>query len=181
MDNRPARPLHRTIGRIAAATLLLACLNGAAQAQWTWRDHSGRINASDRPPPQDIAEKDILSRPPSRRGAAAPLPASAGQTADPSAVAPSAASAPSGALERAVEARKQAAEQDKAAKDKAEAERLATARAENCRRARNQQTTLESGQRMARTNDKGEREILDDKARAEELQRARTVIGSDCR
>jgi hypothetical protein len=34
---------------------------------------------------------------------------------------------------------------------------------------------------MARTNDKGEREILDDKARAEEAQRARKIVASDCK
>ena len=40
---------------------------------------------------------------------------------------------------------------------------------------------MESGQRMARMNDKGEREILDDKQRAEESRRAREVIASDCK
>jgi hypothetical protein len=34
---------------------------------------------------------------------------------------------------------------------------------------------------MARVNDKGEREVLDDKARADEMRRARDVIASDCR
>ena len=34
---------------------------------------------------------------------------------------------------------------------------------------------------MTRVNDKGEREVLDDKQRAEEIQRTRTVIASDCR
>ena len=41
--------------------------------------------------------------------------------------------------------------------------------------------TLESGMRLARTNDKGEREILDDKQRADETQRTRQdVIAADC-
>jgi hypothetical protein len=34
---------------------------------------------------------------------------------------------------------------------------------------------------MARTNDKGEREILDDKARADEMRRTREIIAADCR
>jgi hypothetical protein len=34
---------------------------------------------------------------------------------------------------------------------------------------------------MARTNDKGEREIMDDAARAAESKRLDTVIASDCK
>ena len=34
---------------------------------------------------------------------------------------------------------------------------------------------------MTRVNEKGEREVLDDKGLAEEMQRARAVIASDCR
>ena len=44
-----------------------------------------------------------------------------------------------------------------------------------------QLATLDSGQRIARINAEGEREILDDEARAEEARRAREVIASDCR
>jgi hypothetical protein len=40
---------------------------------------------------------------------------------------------------------------------------------------------MESGQRMARVNEKGEREVLDDRGRAEEMRQARSVIASDCR
>jgi hypothetical protein len=35
--------------------------------------------------------------------------------------------------------------------------------------------------RLTRTNAQGEREVLDDKARTEEMQRARMIIESDCR
>jgi hypothetical protein len=85
------------------------------------------------------------------------------------------------ALEREVQARRRAAEEEKAAKMKAEEERNAARRAENCRNARNHLAALDSGQRIARMNDKGEREVLDDAARAQEAQRAREVIASDCR
>ena len=63
----------------------------------------------------------------------------------------------------------------------AEEERLAPQRAENCRRARSHLSAMESGQRIARVNDKGEREVLDDRGRAEEMRQAREVIASDCR
>ena len=41
--------------------------------------------------------------------------------------------------------------------------------------------TLDSGIRIARTNEKGEREILDDSQREEEVRRTRDVISADCR
>jgi hypothetical protein len=41
--------------------------------------------------------------------------------------------------------------------------------------------TLDSGQRIARIKADGEREILDDEARAKETRRAREAIASECR
>jgi hypothetical protein len=41
--------------------------------------------------------------------------------------------------------------------------------------------TLDSGQRIARIKADGEREILDDDARAKEMRRAREAIASECR
>ena len=41
--------------------------------------------------------------------------------------------------------------------------------------------SLDSGVRIARTNEKGEREVLSDTARAAETQRTREVIASDCK
>ncbi|MCY7316438.1 MAG: DUF4124 domain-containing protein, partial [Rubrivivax sp.] len=56
------------------AAVLLSTLPTTADAQWRWRDKTGQINASDRPPPRDEPDKDILSRPASvdarRTGAA---------------------------------------------------------------------------------------------------------------
>ena len=52
---------------------------------------------------------------------------------------------------------------------------------DNCSRARSHLATLESGMRIARTNEKGEREIMDDKARADEMQRTRQIMASECR
>ncbi|MCY7317043.1 MAG: DUF4124 domain-containing protein, partial [Rubrivivax sp.] len=93
---------------------------------------------------------------------------------------PTAPRAPT-ALEREVHARKKAADEEKTTRSRAEEERNANLRAENCRGARSQLSALESGQRIARTNDKGEREVLDDKGRADEMRRAREVISSECR
>jgi hypothetical protein len=152
-------------------------------AQWKWRDKDGRITVSDRAPPPGVADKDILARPNAlpARAAAAPAPAVAATPAGVTATPAPAASAPPTALEREVQARRRAAEEEKAAKAKAEEEKQAARRADNCSRARSQMATMESGQRVARVNDKGEREFLDDAARARELQRARDIVSSDCR
>jgi len=159
--------------RLLLAGTVLALAATAAQAQWKWRDKTGQVNASDRPPPMDVPEKDILARPtpePIRRVAAAAPAASAASAAP--------AKTP---LEREAESRKRQAEQEQAAKAKAEEEKLSAQRGENCRRARGHLSALESGQRIARTNEKGEREVLDDRGRADEMRQAREVIAADCK
>ena len=171
-----------------AATLCLSLQCLPAAAQWMWRGADGRVNASDRPPPSGVAEKDIIKkpqadnrqRPPAASAASAPAleaSAAAGAASAPARV----ASAPAAPLEREVQARKQAAERDKAAKAKADDERLAAQRAANCRSARGVAASLENGTRVVRTNEKGEREVLDDRARADVLRRARDAISSECR
>ncbi|HZF78521.1 MAG TPA: DUF4124 domain-containing protein [Rubrivivax sp.] len=168
-----------------AAVLLLAT-SIDVPAQWAWRDANGRVNASDRPPPRGTPDKDIISRPaadPARRAAAPPVAGASAGAAAASAALPGAAAgtAAKGPLDRELEQRKRTAEQEQAAKAKADEERLATQRADNCRRARSQLAALDSGQRIARVNDKGEREILDDRGRADETRLAREVVTSDCR
>jgi hypothetical protein len=195
---RSCRP-HRWLGGSGAVLLLFiaALWPQPADAQWRWRDANGRITVSDRPPPREIADKDILSRPSNaaRQRLAAPAadaasaaeaaaPAVAGVTSAPGggASAPAVgASRPPSQLQAEVEARRKRAEQEQAARAKAEEDKLAAQRAENCRRARSHVATLESGQRIARVNERGEREILDDRARADEMRTARAVIASDCR
>jgi hypothetical protein len=169
-----------------AATLCLSLLSLPAAAQWMWRGADGRVNASDRPPPPGVADKDILKRPladtrPRAPVAAAGTAGAASAAAGPAPAPAPAASAPVTALEREAQARKLAAETERAAKARADEDRLAAVRASNCRTARSQVASLESGVRVVRTNEKGEREVIDDRARQEELKRARDAIASDCR
>jgi hypothetical protein len=158
------------------------CSTFAAWAQtaplpsaWKWRDASGQIVVSDTPPPMSVPDKSILERPPVQRASAAAAAAAA------SAPAPRPTVDNSPKLDPELEARRKAAANEQAAQAKADEQRSAAVRAENCSRATSQLTALVDGQRMVRTNEKGEREVMDDKARAEETQRARAVIASDCR
>ena len=154
-----------------------------AQAQWTWRDRDGKITVSDIPPPREVPDQDILKRPVAKgapRIAQTPGPADAASS--PAAAPPTAQAASAAArVDPELEKRRQAAEQAQAAKKRDEEAQLARQRAENCRNARSHLALLESGQRMARVNDKGERVIVTDEQRRSETERTRAVIASDCR
>jgi hypothetical protein len=169
---------------LAAAwvTCALAAMAQSNGTSWQWRGADGSINVSDRPPPREVPDKDILKRPgPDAARKPAQAAAAQGGVVPGAAAASAPTTAPPTALEREVQARKRAAEQDKQNKAKAEDDKLAAQRASNCRAAKSQVASLESGMRIARTNEKGEREILDDQARSNELRRAREVLSSDCR
>ncbi|WP_233584885.1 DUF4124 domain-containing protein [Aquabacterium soli] len=163
---------------MTAAPLLLAALVALptqAAMQWKWRDAQGQVQYSDRPPPPGVLDKDILKRPSGSARATQALP-SAPEAA------PSAAPLPGlKASDPALEARKRKADAEKEATQKAEEAKQAKTRSENCERARSYQRTLDSGMRVARTSASGEREVLDDKGRAEEDARNRDVIKSNCK
>lgn len=167
------RPLLSTVLGTTIAAVLCLGMATAQAANWKYRDAQGRIVVSDLPPPSGVQDKDILERPtvPVRRAPAAA--ASAVATAAPTAVAQGS--------DPELEARRKKAASEQEQKQKVEQEKDAAQRAENCSRAKSHLAALGDGLRIARTNDKGEREILDDKGRAEEMQRARQVMASDCK
>ena len=161
--------------------------SGTVAAQWKWRDASGQVQYSDLPPPPYVSEKNILQKPQTNQRAAVAAPeASSAEIGNLPASAASAASvpaqvAPAKPAEPELEARRRKAEQEKVAKQKAEEVKAAAVRADNCSRARTQLRSLDSGARIATINAKGEREVMDDKARNDETRRVRSVIASDCK
>ncbi len=174
----------------AAALVLLAGMTLGTHAdavEWKWRDANGRIIYSDRPPPANVPDKAILKRPKGLSGTAAVPPSPSGPSLVPGPEAvvklPAAAASASGPklVEPELEAKRRKDAEAKAAAVKADEARMAAAQAENCKRARGQLKLIEDGGRLSRTNDKGEREILDDKARDEEMARARKAIAADCK
>jgi hypothetical protein len=159
---------------LACGLLCLTALTVAAQ--WQWIDADGRRVFSDRVPPADVPEKNIVKRPGGNRGAAISYP-SATPVAAEAAPAPAATSG----VDKALQEKRKKAEDEQAAKRKVEDDRAAQARAENCGRAQQAKVGLDSGQRIARTNDKGEREFMDDSARAAEAERLQGIISENCR
>lgn len=166
----------------ARLAILLTCwLSTVAFAQWQWLDKDGRPVFSDRSPPPNIPEKSILQRP----GGAlvAPVANAVDAAGDQTAVPPlMVASAPKiSGIDRELADKKKKAEAEQTAQRKAEEDRIAAARADNCKRARSAKAGLDSGIRLSRTNAQGEREIMDDAARAAEAKRVQTIIEADCR
>ena len=168
--------------RIVLVALIAASASVDAVAQWKWRDRNGVVQYSDLPPPGGTPDKDIIERP----AAAQRRPAPVAAAPEGAASAAYASSAPRG-IDPELEARRRKAEVEKAEKSnkdvaarQAEEDRVAMVRADNCRRARASLRSLEDGVRMVRSNENGEREVLDDKMRAEEMARMRSVIASDC-
>jgi hypothetical protein len=160
--------------------LAIACTWAmGASAQWQWVDKDGRKVFSDRPPPQDVPEKNILKQP-HTLGRTAPAAAPASAAAAP-ASAPAAAAPQVSGKDKQLEDNKAKADAAEAAKKKAEEDRMARARADNCARAKRATAALAPGQLVGHVNAQGERGYMDDATRAAELRRADEVIASDCR
>lgn len=173
--------------KFAHMLLLLVGLAGvlplAAHAQWQWIDNAGKKVFSDQAPPPEIPEKNILKRNGAAMAPRVTLQAPPQATDTPAAPANGAKLAavkPTG-VDKDLEEKAKKAEEAEKAKQAAEAKKVAEAKADNCTRARQGKATFDSGIRVARLNAQGEREIMDDKGRAEEQKRLQTVIASDCK
>jgi len=137
----------------------------AAQAQqYKWVDQSGRTQYGDVPPP---GVKAI------------PLRAPAGPAARPASK--DAGKAPLTPAERELEFRRRQKEKEDAAAKNAQAQQAAEAEKQNCENATQVLRSLESGERIARIDAKGERYFLDDAQRAQEIARARQAASSWCK
>ena len=174
---------------------LVAVLTGlsfAASAQWQWIDKDGRKVFSDRAPPTEIQDKNILKRPGNYKppaapvapagDASAPTDAAATPVASPASapVVPASGAKPTG-LDKELEAKKKQAKDAEAAKRKAAEEQVAKAKVENCARAKIAKSTFDSGVRIGHTNAAGQREVMDEPTRAEELKRIQGMIARDCK
>ena len=155
------------------AVLALACAAGAQAQLYKWIDQDGKVRYGDTPPPG--AKTSTVKAPASGEAPAAAPASKDGKEARKE------SKGPLTAAEREQEYRNRQAEQRKRA-EKADSEQRAKAeRDENCQRARNAQRTLESGQRVARTNASGERYFLDEKQIAQELAKAQQAAQQACK
>ena len=174
--------------KAVSKTLLVAIAAGSfcisALAQWQWVDKDGRKVFSDRSPPAEIPEKNILKRPP---GSMTPAPQTSPVAETPAIGASAPLPRPSASAPKVtgqdpqLEAKKKQAEAEEAARKKAEDDKVAKERAENCTRSRQALATLQSGIRVASVNAKGERIVMDDAARAAETKRVQDNVNGSCK
>ena len=177
--------LHKIVLLAVACTWAL----GAA-AQWQWIDKDGRKVFSDRPPPQDLPEKNMLKQPgfagprvttPAAAAPAAAAPATAAASGAAAAPAAPASAAAASGKDKELEKRKAEAEAAEAAKKKAEDDKLAKAKAENCTRAKAAKAMFDSGVPIKQSTAQGERVFLDEAQRNAEAKRIDGVIAADCK
>ena len=155
-------------------TLMLALGSAAAIAGqvYSWTDASGKRHFSDKPPPGVEATKTGI-----RTSSPVPSGPAAGGAQQSTGDAPA---APKTWKEKAEAADKRRTEQaEESAKAQKEADQ-AQRKKDACERATAQLKLLESGARVQRVGDGGEREVLDDAGRAEEIARTRQVMSDAC-
>ena len=150
-------------------------------AQWQWIDKDGRKVYSDQPPSADVPANKILKQPSGKGGRSMPVPV-AEPAPQAAASAKPAASAPKvSGKDKELEEKKKLADAAAAEKKKSQEEEVAKQRSDNCERAKRAKATFDSGQRIAQVNAKGEREFMDDAARAVETKRLEGIIARDCK
>ncbi len=181
--------------------LLLALLaSPLVLAQWQYKDEKGQTVFSDQPPPSSTKRSDILKAPP---GFDAPRPQAVQPTslnqkgstggspnygATPPAVTadgkPAEAKKPE---EKALTAAEKDAELQKKKKETADAQarvekelQASRDKQQACNASKEALRNLESGARIATTNEKGERAYLDDTERAARTTRARDAVSRSC-
>lgn len=150
-----------------AIVLVLGFLfaTAAAGQQYKWVDKDGKVRYGDVPPPG--AQATPLK--PRAAGSAAPAPA------------PEATKDAARALTPEQAFRKRQEDSQKEREMQAKAEQDAQAKRENCARAQEALRSLESGQRIQRTDSKGERYFLEDAQIAQETAKARESVGHWCK
>lgn len=144
------------------ATLVLALFALNAHAGLSkWVDADGKVHYSDTPPPDVTTQtvRDIAGK----------------GTSD-----AAASSVPKTYIEREAEWKKARQEKDDAAKKQAEQDKQAEAKKSNCAAARENARILEDSPRISTYDANGDRAIMDDAARAQNLENARKAIRENC-
>ncbi|WP_265941832.1 DUF4124 domain-containing protein [Dechloromonas sp. A34] len=148
---------------IAAATALTP-----VHAQtYQWKDSNGQTVISDTP--QQGAGK-------AARVIGGPMPSVI--TEKP---ADKTAEAPKTTAEKDLEFKKRQLEAREKSEKDAKEQKAAADKQDNCERARRNLAALESNQPMARLDEKGERKVMDNSQRQQELERTRQIMTESCK
>ena len=141
-------------------TAALLCIVAAAQAQiYKWQDQNNRTVISDRPPTGVVRKPRTIE-------------------ADPP---PAAADAGKAMADREMDFRKRQKESAERTEKAEKEQRLTAQRQEDCDAARRSLQAMESGERVAMRDARGERYFLDDSQRQQEIARIRQTVQSNCK
>jgi len=145
---------------LLTVALSLLALNAYAELN-KWVDADGKVHYSDTRPPEVTTEtvQDFYGKGKSDK---------------------SDTSAPKSYIEREAEWKKSRQEKADAAKKQAEKDKEAEDKKHNCAAARENARVLQDSPRITTYNEKGEREFLDDSARAQRLEEAQKSISENC-
>ena len=136
------------------------CLARPASAQiYQWKDQNGKTVISDKPPVGQVPlQKQIDAAPAAKTGTKQPSLA-----------------------DREMEFRKRQKEAQENAEKARKEETASAERNENCQNARRHLQVLESGERVALRDDKGERYYLDDTQRGQEAAKVKHFLETQCK
>lgn len=150
--------------KLLAVSLVCAASTALAQGIYSWKDASGQTHYSDNPP-ADATIRALRKTPLSTRS-------------DPP---PSVRKAPHSYAENELAFRKRQAEAGEAEEKAAKNKLLAEQKQKECRNARAHLGGLESGQRVVRFTEDGERVFMEDDERAAEISRTQAYLESYCK
>ena len=145
--------------RLALTLALLLSATGTLAQIYQWKDESGKTILSDKPPPGQIRPQRQLESQPTT-----PVTQPQKTVAD-----------------RDLEFRKRQKESQEGAEKSGKEQAAAAERKEVCDNSRRHLQLLESGERIAMRDDKGERYFLEDAQREQELVKARQAVQTNCK
>lgn len=151
--------------RLIVFICIQICYASSVFAQYQWLDENNQMQFSDRPPPREIPESNIIKRPKYDSIQQSSRKKSSVNTL----------------AEKELEFRKRQIESaDKAKNDDEEKKRQAELKA-SCEQQRNNLSALENGQRMSKFSANGERIFLEDNERDEAIAKIRNEIQQYCK
>jgi hypothetical protein len=148
-----------TMRHFAFATAALFAAVAAHAQIYKWQDENNKTVISDRPPVGKVREQKKIE---------AEAPVASGEPAKQ-------------AADREMEFRKRQKESQDAAEKGEKEQRAAAERNTQCESARSSLQVLESGERVSMRDKKGERYIIDDAQREQEIARARKSVEANCK
>lgn len=147
------------MSRTAFLVLALSLALPAGAQIYQWKDETGKTVISDKPPVGHVRQQRQVS--------------AGTQTTK--------AAATSSPADRELEFRKRQKDAQESSEKARKAETESAEKRESCDNARRQLQMLESGERIAMRDDKGERYFLEDQQREQETAKARSFIDAHCK